>query len=296
MAITVNGLAVALRVSLPLDTEQTGELTRILAVSVEIVTKYAGDAPVATTDEATIRVAGYLYDAGSTTEPGAIGALDALRLSGAIPLLAPYRVHRAGLIDSGGAASTGEGSVDAVARAAAETAQNTADSKLDQSQVDSRVAAGVADWATEADTSQIPASKLGNAPASGGGGGGAPTYTQIGVTTDQSFTERFTFSNDDEVSFLAAWNANTFNGGYAFVIRWKPSSLSTGWRVATFPNIPMSAADRAVSATNSVSLFWYGFSASDDLNLQIGPTFLVLVANSGALHTTATCTIYGVSY
>ena len=176
MAITLDTLARALRVSTPLDADQTAELTRILAVAIEVVNKYAPAAPEATTDESVIRVAGYLFDAGSTTEPGALGALNAIRLSGAAPLLAPYRVHRAGAIEPGGASpasisGSGVGGDDAYPWATVgnddpvpldklSLAPTSTGGGLSQAQVDARVDAGVADWAEQGDTSTVPDNKI----------------------------------------------------------------------------------------------------------------------------------------
>ena len=59
---------------------------------------------------------------------------------------------------------------------------------LNQSQVDARVAAGVADWAEQGNTSAIPSSKLTNAPAGGGGlnqGQVDARVTAVGVTKDE---------------------------------------------------------------------------------------------------------------
>ena len=179
MAITLDTLARALRVSVPLDGEQTAELTRLLGVSVEVVNKYAPNAPVVTTDEGVIRVAGYLFDAGSTTEPGAVGALNAIRLSGAAPLLAPYRVHRAGLIGVGGDSSS------VVDSGSSQDARVTA--------VDARVTA------VDARVTTLEA-----APAPSGGG--APTYTLIATDTTHS-ANQFLFNATERNTFRDSWNA-----------------------------------------------------------------------------------------
>ena len=182
MAITLDTLARALRVSVPLDGEQTAELTRLLGVSVEVVNKYAPNAPVVTTDEGVIRVAGYLFDAGSTTEPGAVGALNAIRLSGAAPLLAPYRVHRAGLIGVGGDSSS------VVDSGSSQDARVTA--------VDARVTA------VDARVTTLEA-----APAPSGGG--APTYTLIATDTTHS-ANQFLFNATERNTFRDSWNAGTY--------------------------------------------------------------------------------------
>ena len=82
------------------------ENLRLHAAAVAIVDRYAAGAPEAISNEAAIRVAGYLRgdDPGVRAlrsvkvgeleiEPRAVGS--ALRLSGAMALLAPYRARRA---------------------------------------------------------------------------------------------------------------------------------------------------------------------------------------------------------
>ena len=98
MAMTTVEVARALRLSVPLDDEVRRELDRLLGVAQEAVGRYAPRAPDAIRDEAILRVCGYLYDAPTTTEPGSVGRLHPLRLSGAAPLLAPWRIHSAGVI------------------------------------------------------------------------------------------------------------------------------------------------------------------------------------------------------
>ena len=82
------------------------ENLRLHAAAVAIVDRYAAGAPEAISNEAAIRVAGYLRgdDPGVRSlltikvgeieiEPRAVGS--ALRLSGAMSLLGPYRTRRA---------------------------------------------------------------------------------------------------------------------------------------------------------------------------------------------------------
>ena len=94
MAVTLDtaGLASALRMG---DTdEETAEATRLLAFATTSVVKHAPAAPDVVHNEAAIRVAGYLFDMPNAGR-GA-GYADALRNSGAMSILLPYRVHRAG--------------------------------------------------------------------------------------------------------------------------------------------------------------------------------------------------------
>ena len=94
MAVTLTAaqLAAALRVGS--TTEETVEVTRILAYVTEAVTGHAPDASDVVHNEAAIRLGGYLYD--QPTAGRGIGYAKALRNSGAAAILLPYRVHRAG--------------------------------------------------------------------------------------------------------------------------------------------------------------------------------------------------------
>ena len=82
--------------------------TRLLAVATELVTRYAPDAPDAISNEAVIRCAGWLSEqpaAAITSESEgdirtsyAPTMLSALRHSGAMGLLSPWKIRRAGAI------------------------------------------------------------------------------------------------------------------------------------------------------------------------------------------------------
>ena len=92
VTLTVDQLRNALRVE---DSAEEVEIvTRLLAVGTAMVEKYAPDAPDVIQDEATIRIAGYLFDAPSTGR----GTPNALRNSSASALLSPYRVQRADVL------------------------------------------------------------------------------------------------------------------------------------------------------------------------------------------------------
>ena len=81
---------------------------RLLPVAVEMVERYAPGAPAAIQNEAAIRAAGYLAEmpaAGVRSEAVAdvstsyaASHVSALRHSGAMALLSPYKVRRAGSI------------------------------------------------------------------------------------------------------------------------------------------------------------------------------------------------------
>ena len=82
--------------------------TRLRPVAVAMVERYAPGAPAAIQDEATIRAAGWLADTpaaslqseqyGDVSVTWATGQLSALRHSGAMALLSPWKVRRAGAI------------------------------------------------------------------------------------------------------------------------------------------------------------------------------------------------------
>ena len=82
--------------------------TRLLAVATALVERYGADAPDEVDDEATIRVVGYLHDqprasiraesVGSLSVDYAPSRQGALRHSGAMALLSPFKVRRAGAI------------------------------------------------------------------------------------------------------------------------------------------------------------------------------------------------------
>ena len=90
--LTADQLAAAIRVGD--SAEELAEVTRLLAYATEAVTKHAPDAPDAVANEATIRLAAYLFD-----QPTA-GRRDnyafALRSSGAARMLLPYTEHGVG--------------------------------------------------------------------------------------------------------------------------------------------------------------------------------------------------------
>lgn len=80
---------------------------RLLAVVTASVDRAAPDAPEAVANEAAIRVAGWLFqrtNRGVIAQSGDVqyraggGALSALRASGALALLAPWRPKRAGIV------------------------------------------------------------------------------------------------------------------------------------------------------------------------------------------------------
>ena len=96
MAVTLTETELAAALRMGDAAEETAEATRLLAYASEAVTKHAGDAPDIAQNEASIRLAGYLYD--QPFAPRGDGHSAALRNSGAASILSPYRVRRAGII------------------------------------------------------------------------------------------------------------------------------------------------------------------------------------------------------
>ena len=97
MAVTVADLTRALRAGTSAD--EQAEVTRLLGVAQAVVTQYIRGAPCpdAIADEATVRVAAYLYD--QPTAARNLSFANAGRNSGAWSLLAPHRIQRAGSIE-----------------------------------------------------------------------------------------------------------------------------------------------------------------------------------------------------
>ena len=93
MAVTLTVAALAAAIRVGSTTAEVAEVTRLLAVSTTAVEKFAPDAPSDIQNEAVVRMAGWMFDAPAVTR-----AIDPLRASGAVALLNPYRVHRAGLV------------------------------------------------------------------------------------------------------------------------------------------------------------------------------------------------------
>ena len=101
MAVTIT--IAELETALGMDTPTA---TRLLAVSTEVVNRFAPDAPDAISNEAVIRVSGWLFSQpsasirsesqGDISTSYATGNLSALRHSGAMALLSLWKVRRAG--------------------------------------------------------------------------------------------------------------------------------------------------------------------------------------------------------
>ena len=102
VTITVEELQAALR--LGDSAEETAEVTRLHTYAAEAVTIHAPDASDTAHNEATRRLAGYLFDMPEAARGDAYA--NAMRNSGAARILLPYRLHRAGY--AGGVAEAQE--------------------------------------------------------------------------------------------------------------------------------------------------------------------------------------------
>ena len=103
MAVTLTVSTLSRVLGLDVD-----EATRLLAASTELVNRYAPAAPASVGNEAVIRTAGYLAEqpraavrserTGNIETSFAATHLSALRHSGAMALLSPYKIRRGGAI------------------------------------------------------------------------------------------------------------------------------------------------------------------------------------------------------
>ena len=103
MAVTITAAELAEAVGVDSTTA-----ARLLAVASELVTRYAPDAPAAIQNEAVIRTAGWLAEQPAAAITGetegdirtayAPTMQSALRHSGAMALLSPWKIRRAGAV------------------------------------------------------------------------------------------------------------------------------------------------------------------------------------------------------
>ena len=102
MAVTLTQSQLSGALRLGDTTAEIAEATRLLAYSAAAVLKHAPDAPDTASNEAAIRLAGYLFDMPNAGR--GMGYANALRNSGASAILLPYRIHRAGNVAEAGGA------------------------------------------------------------------------------------------------------------------------------------------------------------------------------------------------
>ena len=142
MAVTLAQLAVALRIQTSPTADPAepylGILTRLQGVATALVDVFASTAPDAIKDEATVRVAGYLFDQPNAGVRSSYGA--AWANSGAAALVAPWAGRRALAIEAATAAVAGGG--------------------VDEAAVNRLIAAYVAAWAAAGSSDPVPLDRL----------------------------------------------------------------------------------------------------------------------------------------
>ena len=94
VTLSIAELAAAMRVGD--STEETAEVTRLLAYATVEVERHAPEAVDTVHNEAAIRLASYLYDQPGTSSRANFAS--ALRNSGAARMLLPYRIHKVGSV------------------------------------------------------------------------------------------------------------------------------------------------------------------------------------------------------
>ena len=122
VTLTVGELLAALR--LGDSAEETAQATRLLRYAIEAISKAGPLAPEVVQNEAAIVLCGYLFDRPSAGRGMAYA--NALRNSGALSMLSPYVVHRAGNVDPPDA-DAGDATADATAALAEQNRQGLAD-------------------------------------------------------------------------------------------------------------------------------------------------------------------------
>lgn len=214
VTLTVSELLAALR--LGDSTEETAEVTRILAYAALAVEQHAPSAPDIAQNEAVRRLSGYLFDQPEAGRGAAYA--NALRSSGAARMLLPYKVHRAGYSDQVEAAQQAVGTVgnpvvdvgysgdvltvtysdgttedftiaggsgvDQTARDSAATAQTIAE--------DAESTADTTETGLETHIAQHP-------------GGGDPVYTLLATGHLNNIRAGFSFTTAEAAALRAAW-------------------------------------------------------------------------------------------
>lgn len=121
--LTVETVAAALRLDMPLSSELETQLTRLMAVGSAIVDLFAPEAPEAVQHESIIRLVSYLFD--MPESPAGPRYSTAWKNSGASALCGPWIVRGASVI-SAGKSTTPPGGTDAVLTAIQQNADTLA--------------------------------------------------------------------------------------------------------------------------------------------------------------------------
>ncbi|MYE82937.1 MAG: hypothetical protein F4X36_14090, partial [Gammaproteobacteria bacterium] len=109
MALTIAEFMSAIRLPDAPDAELQRNATRVMVAAQALAAKVGPGAPEAVRDEATIRVGAWLFDSDPTGARGEV-TQNALRSSGALALLGPWRRSRSLVVDrpTGDGGGTGE--------------------------------------------------------------------------------------------------------------------------------------------------------------------------------------------
>ncbi|MCY4637550.1 MAG: hypothetical protein OXG04_24170 [Acidobacteria bacterium] len=97
MAVTLTAADLATAIRVGPSAEEQAQVDRLLATATALVIRHAPGAPSTIHNECCIRVSGHLFDQPQAARSA--GYADVLRNSGALALMAPWRVHRAGVAE-----------------------------------------------------------------------------------------------------------------------------------------------------------------------------------------------------
>ena len=95
MAVMIVDLLEAIRADA--NDANTKAVTRIQNAVTELVERYSPDAPDSVKDQAVVQCVGYIWESPAAS-PARMNFANAMQNSGANALLAPWRVHGAGVI------------------------------------------------------------------------------------------------------------------------------------------------------------------------------------------------------
>ena len=242
--LSVDELSEALRVGD--SSEETAHMARLLEYSTEAVSRHLtttyATTPETVVNEAVIRLAAYLYD---KPHVNGAGAADQILNSGAGAILLPYRVHRAGVVAPPAAPASTAAAADLASHAADPDAHHIPPTSsyvlpaaapgvrggvqaVTNAIIDADTSTGIFGWAishvkrviialvpawARDDTTPIPANKLTNAGAPGGG-----RYVDVGSFTinqtgyGQQWLDTGLALPADADWLLAGHNLNSDNG------------------------------------------------------------------------------------
>ena len=218
MAVTFSVVDLAAALRLGDSTEETAEVTRLLAYGTEAVVNYAPNAPDVVQNEAVRVLSAYLFDV-PTAGRGAAYA-NALKNSGAIRMLFAYRAHRLGIADAMAVAQAAVGSttnpvVDVSYTGDLLTVTYADGQEEEFSGVDQTARDSAGDAQTRADEAYAKAEGA-ETTAEGAEtgleaheatphGDSGPTYTLLGTGHLNNIRAGFSFTTAEAAALRAAW-------------------------------------------------------------------------------------------